>query len=152
MNNTDKSSPECMCDAAIDRHIAGQSKSMCHNQNGGPCSLGDVFGELGRCVCDCSVQSTADSAKYIGMQTVRFSNRDVLGYWYSHPINTECREDESVGQFRSDGTQCTWKRRKEARVIYGQQVQNNGFRASSTELNLTLHEAEWNTAVFRRTF
>merc|ERR1711920_733591 len=42
-----------------------------------------------------------------------------------------CAEHEGLGERRSDGTMCTWKRRAAARVMRGWQVLEAGWNASS---------------------
>merc|ERR1711964_293394 len=100
----DHSNPTCDCDFWIDRDLGGTTKSMCDHscsrQNHRPPG----------CTCRCSAQSTSDSAKHTGMMPVRFHSGERIGNWYSHPSDSECAEDESPGQVRGDGSQCTWKR------------------------------------------
>lgn len=148
--NSDHSDPQCDCDFYIDRSLAGQSTSMCHSRFGGRCGGGAH--RPPQCVCDCSSQSTADSSTYTGMSPVRFGNQEVLGHWYSHPTKSECAEDETLGDMRGDGTQCTWKRRKEARVVYGHQVQSNGFRAGGSPSFVSPSLAKENAVAFRKTY
>ncbi|CAE8614477.1 unnamed protein product [Polarella glacialis] len=83
------------------------------------------------CTCTCSNESLEWSARHTGMMPV-FSGRSVqLGTWYSHPKAGECAEHESVGKVRKDGSQCTWKRRADARTFRGVDLVQAGWNLSN---------------------
>lgn len=142
----DHSRPTCECDFWIDRSLGGTSTSMCDRG----CS--QMNHRPPSCNCHCSSESSANSAKYTGMMPVRFHSGERLGSWYSHPQDTECAEDENLGQLRGDGSQCTWKRRGEARVVTGEQVRRNGFRSSGSLWRTSASSAKSNKEAFQRTF
>lgn len=122
--NPDHQAPQCECDNWIDRKIANQDPDpYCHDAYGKPCS----YDFLSKCTCSCSDQSRQMSAKYTGMMPVFFSGPSQLGNWYSHPVEAECTEDEAVGSHRKDGSQCTWKRRPDARIFKGFELIEAGW-------------------------
>merc|ERR1712039_62900 len=86
---------------------------------------------------------------------VYYRSPQKLGYWYSHPQATECKEDEAVGQVRADGSRCTWKRHGEARVLRGSDVLGNGWnasKASGAQHSVDPAQAQQNAQVFRAVF
>merc|ERR1712087_220800 len=112
-------------------------------------------GGMEDCHCACTDASSAASAKYTGMMPVYYRSPLKLGYWYSHPQGTECNEDEFVGQLRADGTQCTWRRHGEARVLRGADVLDNGWnasKASGSQHTVDAAQAQQNAQVFRSVF
>ena len=73
------------------------------------------------------------SRHYTGMIDVfALDNKDddPIGRWYSHPLVAECRGAEPLGNVRHDGSRCTWKQRKVARVMRGWQLYAAGLNAS----------------------
>jgi len=77
-----------------------------------------------------------------------------VGYWYSHPKATECSENEQVGQKRSDGSQCTWKRNGEARVLRGSEALEAGWNYTrhASDIKLDPAQAAQNAGVLRGVF
>merc|ERR1719181_2596978 len=89
------------------------------------------------------------------MMPVYYGQESLLGYWYSHPKLTECHENEAVGSRRDDGTQCTWKRHGEARVLRGSDVLASGWNASGSgghSHHLDPELVKQNSQVFRKSF
>lgn len=126
-DNNNATDPQCECDNSIDRYLSKASDQMkyCHNKTTGKaCTSGFDFEN---CQCECTKTSLAYSAKYVGMMPVYANQPELLGYWYSTPKETECGQDETVGEVRSDGSVCTWKRYAEARVIRGGDALDAGW-------------------------
>mmetsp|Transcript_18750 Transcript_18750/g.51513 ORF Transcript_18750/g.51513 Transcript_18750/m.51513 type:complete len:413 (+) Transcript_18750:116-1354(+) len=151
------SDPKCVCDNAIDRFLGSKDPSallkQCHNgTSGGACTQ-----YIGGCVCECTDSSLAASAKYVGMTPVYFNQPGRLGYWYSAPSATECKENEQVGTVRVDGTRCTWKRHAEARVLKGGDVLAVGWNRSTSpgvdwRISVDVSRVRQNADVVRKAF
>ncbi|CAE8586352.1 unnamed protein product, partial [Polarella glacialis] len=126
------SAPECDCDNWMDRKVAGQDPDpYCHLQDGGLCSLESFKHNESTCTCTCSKESLEWSARHTGMMPVFFGGSVRHGNWYSHPKAGECAEHESVGKVREDGSQCTRKRRADARTFRGVDLVQAGWNSSS---------------------
>lgn len=127
----DVSDPQCFCAAWQDRILANVSLRECWMTSFPllPClSHYTLMNGLGGCTCECPEKSLAQSATHIGMEPVYFAQPERLGAWYSHPKATECSESETVGAARPGGAPpCTWKRRSDARVLYGRQLLQHGW-------------------------
>jgi len=149
-DNHNATDPQCICDNWIDRVISKTDADACHDSKGKKCSF---FTKMGDCTCSCSQESLNNSNKYIGMMPVYFDieSDDYYGQWFSHPKPTECDDDEEVGAARADGSVCTWKRHKEARIVKGYQVLQNGFNTSAGK-TITPALAKQNADAFRKTF
>merc|ERR1712039_705178 len=151
-DNHNATAPTCGCDNAIDRELSKADDQMkyCHTSTGSQCGSSTKD-----CKCTCTDASSAASAKYTGMMPVYYRSPQKLGYWYSHPQATECKEAEVVGQKRADGSQCTWKRFGEARVLRGADVLQNGWNASTSSWShhsADAAQAHQNAQVFRSVF
>lgn len=153
------SDPRCGCDNWIDRIIGDSTMDACHRPDGSACSNLFNFSDTLQCNCTCSESSLSYSNKYTGMTPVSFhgfGGTEVLGRWYSHPKVTECSEDEAVGEVRSDGSTCTWKRRPFARTLRGWQLLKEGFQIPGGDIagNITalLEKVDHNTNAFRKAF
>ncbi|CAE8639924.1 unnamed protein product [Polarella glacialis] len=129
--NENPSAPECVCDNWIDRKFIAQQDPdpYCHLQDGRPCSV-ESFNN-NSCTCTCSQESLEWSAWHTGMMPVFSGSSVQLGNWYSHPKAGECAEHESVGKVREAGSQCTWKRRPDARTFRGVDLVQAGWNLSS---------------------
>mmetsp|Transcript_87224 Transcript_87224/g.157107 ORF Transcript_87224/g.157107 Transcript_87224/m.157107 type:complete len:410 (-) Transcript_87224:230-1459(-) len=128
----DPSAPKCDCDSWIDRYFAKQDPDpYCHLQHGGPCSMETFLNTSNGCTCTCSKESLGWSAQHTGMMPAFFGSSVQLGNWYSHPKAGECAEHESVGKVREDGSQCTWKRRADARTFRGVDLMQAGWNSSN---------------------
>ncbi|CAE8587596.1 unnamed protein product [Polarella glacialis] len=86
---------------------------------------------INSCKCTCSQESLEWSARHTGMMPVLAGSSVQLGNWYSHPKAGECAEHESVGKVREDGSQCTWKRRADARTFRGLDLLQAGWNSSN---------------------
>mmetsp|Transcript_22653 Transcript_22653/g.54994 ORF Transcript_22653/g.54994 Transcript_22653/m.54994 type:complete len:368 (-) Transcript_22653:84-1187(-) len=150
-DNHNATDPQCMCDNWIDRVISKvDPDTACHDHGGNKCSF---HTGMGNCTCTCSQESLDNSNKYIGMMPVYMDPKDdyCYGQWFSHPKPTECDDDEEVGAARADGSVCTWKRHREARVVKGWQVLDNGFNTSHAR-KLDPARALQNTKAFLKSF
>jgi len=151
-DNHNATDPQCQCDNWIDRSLskADNQTKYCHQADGSQCSSKNRHD----CTCECTDSSLAYSAKYVGMMPVYYNQPELLGYWFSTPKDAECAENESVGQKRADGSVCTWKRGKEARVVRGGDALGYGWNASAGHGFGKLDAAlvRQNAAVFRDLF
>jgi hypothetical protein len=151
-DNDNATDPQCGCDNSIDRFLSKAKDQMkyCHSTSGGPCNSSSI---MRSCKCECSQQSLELSAKYTGMMPVYYGQDSLLGHWYSHPKLTECHENEVIGSHRDDGTQCTWTRHGEARVLRGADVLAAGWNASGGFMHhLDPALVKQNAQVFRKSF
>merc|ERR1719265_1602727 len=153
-NGDDISDPQCTCDVWIDRNISGdvlarELVKSCHAPGGQqPCT------DPHTCTCSCTNASLGYSATYTGMMPLYFNGPELLGYFYSFPKATECKEGEAVGTLRADGATCTWKRHPEARTLRGADALSAGWNTTLPPALLTLEaaQARQNAAVLRRVF
>jgi hypothetical protein len=151
-DNHNATNPLCACDNAIDRSFSKKEEQMkyCRTESGEECT------SFRDCHCNCTRASLDASAKYTGMMPYYDSQPELVGHWYSHPVATECKEDEPVGHKRADGTQCTWKGYSEARVVQGADVLAAGWNTTSSHgwpsppLDPAL--VKQNVEVFRKVF
>eukprot|EP01051_Picozoa_sp_SAG22_P009559 SAG22_NODE_804_length_7097_cov_173.117176_4_plen_453_part_00 len=129
----------CLCDNHIDRTFAHQTKAqLC-----GFC--GDCGGEGGfGMTCNCSESSLAASRQHVGFMPFVLPIPNMwgppppptpgppikpMGYggWYHFPSGGKCPDDGTpVG---TDG--CTWRRAPRAHMLYGQDLLDAGWNATS---------------------
>lgn len=151
-DNHNATDPQCECDNWIDRYLSKPASltDHCKRSDGSACAASSWNRD---CSCECSASSLEYSAKYVGMMPVYYGQSELLGHWYSTPKEAECGDGETVGQQRADGSICTWKRSREARVVRGGDVLEHGWNASvSREHDVPPALIKQNTAVFRNLF
>ena len=154
-NGRDTEHYRCTCNVFVDRCIGRVDTSSCHQ-----ITVNTSKGQWKRTECDCSAESTAASAKYIGAMPVyypfpRFNHKGgfgtqcspdlvppaskstFLGKWYSMPEQSQCAA-ETVGLPGKDG--CTWARRATHHMVHGFQLLGAGFNMSNHYDDSTLRQ------------
>jgi hypothetical protein len=100
--------------------------------------------------CTCAAGEVDYSLKHMGAANISWPPG--LGAWFSTPQGGECAEGALIGT-----NSCSWRRHPSARMAYGYQLVDAGFRRSDgpdvhgqTLVGLDRHVA--NAAAFQRTF
>merc|ERR1712014_322695 len=99
-------------------------------------------GAMKDCKCTCTPASLSQSNMFTGMMRVRMGGAQPLGRFFSHPKESECTEYESIGAARRDGSQCTWKRRADARVVRGWEVEQHGWNKTESKKPMQVDPAQ----------
>lgn len=148
-DNHNATDPRCSCDNYIDRNFSKKEDQTkyCHTSAGDPCTSA-----WHDCTCDCSNASLSASAMYTGMMPLYAGQPELLGHWYSHPKDAECKESEAVGAVRADGTACTWKRHPEARVVRGGNALDFGWNMTKSHSSVSPAQVRQNAALLRKLF
>lgn len=159
-NGLDTEHYHCDCNLFADRCIGRQDTSPCHSRltpSGSSWPL-----------CECSAESTATSAKYIGSTPVYYpfpafhgfrhahncsdigvpprESSVYLGEWYSLPAASECAPD-AIALPGASG--CTWARRAIHHFVHGFELLATGFNLTHNYDSATLRH---NSEVVARTF
>lgn len=148
--------PLCICDVYADRLIALQPASTmsaeCNETTWG------VNGTHDDPACFCGANhskwATSDSSKrYVGAMPVyspyfyyqlprpEYPGARFLGYNFATPRQSKCGEDSELGD-----NSCTWKRRRDARIVFGSDLIALGWNATIVE-HWPLHEFGPNSTV-----
>jgi hypothetical protein len=149
----------CACNNKIDRVIGHQDFTKA-------CGLTPIGHHGGS--CNCTEQSLARSAAYVGMMPVFLpwmcqgfgsagngtcATNIPFGEWYSTPTPGQCPEGAPLGTTSAAGLSCTWRRLSSARILRGFQLLQHGWNATDPgKGNSSIPQFESNLKVWRNAF
>lgn len=160
----------CVCNNWIDRVIGHQNTTKaCGPVHPHP-TLQEVKSPVtagrGMPTCNCTDASLAGSRRHVGRMAVFLpwvcgmaSNglcpiNVPFGYWYSTPVESQCKEGAPLGAATDSDLPCTWRRLQTARVLRGAALLLDGWNETHArgKGNKDIPQFQHNLAVWKNAF